>query len=265
LISIYSCRVIHARTWPKVHRLAYRFFWFCIDLTQARKTLPRWGWVGTGPFSLYRFREDDHLWTSGSGKSDGPALVDRLSRYLEQHGIHWKSTESGARAMLVTQLRFFGYVFNPVSFYYCFHADGTPAAAVAEVGNTFGEMKLYPMGPQHFVNGQFKIRVPKYFYVSPFSDLTTEFEFRLPPPGERLLADVDDFKDGRKILVASLSGHRKSASRLELLRQTLRFPMVTLQIIFLIHWNALLLFIKGTPYFNKASDPTDQREALKRP
>jgi hypothetical protein len=261
VISLYDCTVVHARTWPKAHRLAYRFFWFAIELTQTQTQLPAWGLVGTGRISLYRFKDDDHLCIPGS---EGLSLAAKLSQYLEVHGIHWNPSEPGARAVLVTQLRFLGYVFNPVSFYYCFRSDGSPVAAVAEVGNTFGEMKLYPMGPKTLINGEFRLRVPKYFYVSPFTDLTTEFEFRLPPPSDRLIADVDDFKDGKKILIASLYGQKKMATTPEILKHTLRFPLVTFQIIFLIHWNALLLLLKGTPYFKKSSNPNDQREVLKR-
>jgi len=254
--ALYFCRVIHVRFWPKSHQLNYRLFWFALDLEEIERKLPAWGWVGRGLWSVYRFKESDHLCLpAGSVPS---SLTQRLKSYLESHGISW----DGSRATLVTQLRFFGYVFNPVSFYYCWNQDGAPAAALAEVGNTFGEMKLYPLGQNEREGERFRLRVPKFFYVSPFSDLTTEFEFRISAPQERFLADVDDYKDGSKILMATIQGERAQLTAINLLLSTLRFPAVTLQIIFLIHWNAFLLWMKRVPYFSKSDHPEDQREVL---
>ncbi len=254
--ALYDCRVVHARLWPRVHRLAYRLFWFALDLDDVEK-LPRSGLVGRGPLCLYRFRAQDHLCFPGPEEQP---LKQKLSDYLRQQFIKW----DGSRALLVTQLRFLGYVFNPVSFFFCWNTDGSPAAVVAEVGNTFGEMKLYALGPDSLLGGVFKRRVPKHFYVSPFTDLLTEFEFRLAPPGARLLLDVDDYKEGQRILVATLQGRRRALSRANLVWATLRFPAVTLQIIFLIHFNALLLWVKRVPYFAKRSGKQEQRNVLRR-
>lgn len=255
--ALYLCRVIHARYKPKPHTLNYRLFWFALDLEEAETGLPTSGWIGTGPWSVYRFLESDHLCLpTVTGQS---SLRERLKDYLSSKGIQW----DGFRATLVTQLRFLGYVFNPVSFYYCWNQDGTPAAAVAEVGNTFGEMKLYPMGGEQREGERFRLRVPKFFYVSPFTDLKTEFEFRVGAPEGQFVADVDDYKEHTKVLMATIRGERVQLTATSLLRSTLRFPAVTLQIIFLIHWNAFLLWIKRVPYFPKADHPEDQREVLK--
>ncbi len=249
--------MVHARFKPRAHRLVYRLFWFCLDLAALETSLPSGGWLGRGTWSLYRFCDEDHLCIPEYG---GLTTRQKLIRYLQAKGIHW----DGSRSVLVTQLRFLGYVFNPVSFYFCWNADGTPAAAVAEVGNTYGEMKLYAMGPAELEEGVFRLRVPKYFYVSPFTDLTTEFEFRLDPPGDVLRCDVDDFKDGERILMATVQGARKNLEIRQLFWMTLRFPFVTLGIIFLIHWNALLIFLKRVPYFPKDYGPGDQREVLRK-
>jgi DUF1365 family protein len=219
--------------------------------------------MGTGPWSLYRFSEKDHLPLSGATGSD---LKSRLQTYLESQSIRW----DGSRASLVTQLRFLGYVFNPVSFYFCWNADGKIAAALAEVGNTFGEIKLYALGPEHWKadsvtesDGEFRFETPKFFYVSPFSTLTSSFDFRLRPPSEKLFCRVDTVERDQKILIATLSGTQAPLNRRHLFLMTLRFPFVTLGIISAIHWNALLLFLKRIPYFKKAQSPENQRGALR--
>lgn len=249
--------MVHARFKPKIHRLSYRLFWFSLDLKALESKLPSRGWLGSGVLSLYRYCDSDHLCIT---EYEGLSTRTKLQRYLHSQGITW----DGARSVLITQLRFLGYVFNPVSFYFCWNSNGEPAAAVAEVGNTYGEMKLFAMGPEQFEQGRFRRRVPKYFYVSPFTDLTTEFEFRLHPPADSLRCDVDDFKDGERILMATVQGGHKKLTVRQLFWMTLRFPFVTLAIIFLIHWNALLIFLKRVPYFPKSFGQQDQRDVLRK-
>ncbi len=256
--SLYDCSILHVRLWPRRHRLKYRFFWFALDLDEAA-SLPRAGILGTGRWSLYRFLESDHLDLRGRAILPG-SLKRELLALVRNSAVEW----DGSRAILLTQARFLGYVFNPVSFYFMWNSDGTRAAVVAEVGNTFGELKPYVLGPVTDNGGDWCLRVPKHFYVSPFTDLETEFEFRVEWPADRLLIDVDDFKAGEKILVSRMEGSRTACATGSLLWRTLRFPFVTLQIIFLIHWHALLLFLKRVPYFAK-NDRKDLQRGVMRP
>ena len=102
-----------------------------------------------------------------------------------------------------------GYIFNPVSFYFCFDADGAPLCAVVEVGNTFREKKLFLLREPAGEN-LFRLVAPKHFYVSPFSDLDLHFDFKLRVPGETLEIHIDDRAGDETLLLSALTGRRES-------------------------------------------------------
>jgi DUF1365 family protein len=173
---------------------------------------------------------------------------------------------AGGRVVLVTLPRVFGYLFNPVSFYFCYDRHGAPVVALAEVTNTFREVKPYFLGPdtRGATNGEFRIRVPKHFYVSPYSDVDVAFDFTLRNPGTRLSIQIDDYIGSARSLTSTLTGVRRELTSARLAWFTLKYPLITLRVISLIHWHALLLWWKRVPWFSKSARREDQR-ALYRP
>jgi DUF1365 family protein len=165
-----------------------------------------------------------------------------------------------------------GYVFNPVSFYFVTLADGSPLCAIAEVGNTFGEQKPYlvpvetlPSDPATGTPARFRLIAPKHFYVSPFSPLDLRFDFKLRDPAEQLAIGVNDLNAANDtVLISALTGQRRPLTDAGLLRLTLRYPLVTLRVITLIHWQALRLWLKKIPFLRKAESPDLQRHVLHR-
>jgi DUF1365 family protein len=183
-------------------------------------------------------------------------LGDRANEFL-----------AGGRVTLVTLPRVFGYLFNPVSFYFCYDRTGAPVAALAEVTNTFREMKPYVLGPETrdpATPATFALRTPKHFYVSPFSDVDVAFDFTLRAPGEKLSIQIDDYVGAERTLTSTLAGPRRALTGPRLAWFTLKYPALTLRIIGLIHWHALLLWLKRVPWFAKSARAADQR-ALYRP
>jgi DUF1365 family protein len=240
---------MHHRLRPRQYRFVHRIFMFYLDLDEIEALDRTLRWLSRDRFNLFSFRDGDHLQRAGGG------LKESLLEYLQAHQVSLE----GGRIMLLTSLRCFGYVFNPVSFYFCFDAAGRPVCTIAEVNNTFGETKLYFIGPDCFRGEVFHQRTEKYFYISPFTDLDIRVEFNLRVPGERLNLRIDDYQEERRILLTSLSGRRHALTDRNLLRCALRYPFVTLQVIALIHWHALRLFLKRIPYHKKNANPDLQR------
>jgi DUF1365 family protein len=250
---LYECEVMHHRLTPKQNRFNYRIFLFCLDLDEIPAACKKtWGF-SYNRFNLYSFRDRDHLTVTGGG-----TVRENLAAYLALHGVHFP--EAG-RAILLTLPRVLGYIFNPVSFYFCFDPEGLPLCAVAQVGNTFGEMKPYLLAKPE-AGGVFRLRTPKHFYVSPFSALDLEFDFKLRIPDERLEIHIDDWQGQSQVLLSALTGTRVALSTGRLAWLTLKFPLVTLKVIFLIHWQALLLWLKRLPYHSKAANADLQRDVL---
>jgi len=182
---LYECTVMHHRLTPRKHHFRYRIFMFALDLDEIDAVAARLPMFSRNRANLYTFRDRDHVTLP---ELDTATTKQNVLALLSRHGI---ATPSDARITLVTLPRVMGYVFNPVSFYFCVHRDGTPLCAVAEVSNTFGEMKSYVLR-ECSGDGPFRLVTPKYFYVSPFCDLDVEFHFTLRVPGERLDIHIDD-------------------------------------------------------------------------
>lgn len=230
---LYECTVFHRRLAPKRHEFLYRAFYFLLDLDELGELDRSLRLFRVNRPGLYSFRDDDHI-------SHGAATSrENILRYLGECGV----TAPVGRILLLTLPRVLGYVFNPISVFFCLDPEGNPLAAVAEVGNTFGEWKPYlvPLTP----DGTFHLRAVKHFYVSPFSDLDLEFDFRFDLPGERLRLLIDDYRGGEKELVSTLAGNRVTLSDANLLRFTLKYPFLTLKVILGIHWEAFRIWRKG--------------------
>ena len=163
---LYECSVLHARFSPRQHRFVYRIFLFAIDLDELTELHRRLPLFSVARRNLYSFRDRDYLPTTEplhnapTGSAGGPPAISPTespplatpenlkSRVLAHLSTHTPGLDlTGARVVLVTLPRIFGYLFNPVSFYFCYDRHGAPLAALAEVTNTFKEMKPYVLGP----------------------------------------------------------------------------------------------------------------------
>ncbi|MCK6458867.1 MAG: DUF1365 domain-containing protein, partial [Planctomycetes bacterium] len=145
---------------------------------------------------------------------------------------------------LLTHLRTFGYLFNPISLFYCFEPDGeTLAAVVAEVTNTpWRERHAYVVGPG------LSYAVPKRLHVSPFMGMDQVYRWRLSPPGDRLGVRMESREGGEALFEASLALRREEIDGRSLARALLRYPLMTFQVIAAIYWQALRLRLKGAPF-----------------
>jgi DUF1365 family protein len=173
------------------------------------------------------------------------SLRGNIDSYLKDHGV------SAKRIMLLTNVATLGYSFNPISFYLCFDERDQPVCSVAEVCNTHGEMKLYLLNRETLTDRTFRKMVSKFFYVSPFADLSSTFDFIFKVPGETMHMRVDDYQQGKRFLLSSLTGRRKTFTDANLFWYGLRFPLIPLKVITLIYWQAFILYLKRVPFHKK--------------
>ena len=231
--AIYIGAVMHRRLAPRRHRFRYRSFWLLLDLDELDGLDARLGLFSHNGFNLFSFNDRDH------GDGSAAPLRGQIEMQLHEAGIDW----SGGRIRLLCMPRSLGHCFNPLSVYFCNHADGRPAAIVYQVHNTFGERHSYVLSARG--QGRQLQACDKAFYVSPFMDMDLRYEFALSMPGERLNLAIRLRQQGETLLVAALAGERRQLDDRALLRLFLTIPAQTLTTVAAIHWQALRLWLKG--------------------
>jgi DUF1365 family protein len=260
---LYECVVGHRRLRPKPYAFQHRIMMLYADLDELGTIEHTTRLLSHERRNLYSFRDADYFPTG----AEGP-LKSRVTAFLRERSI---DLGAAGRVRLLTLPRILGYIFNPISVYFCSDEQDTPLCAIVEVGNTFRESKLFllPRQPQlapqpgtRPAPARFRLRVPKHYYVSPFSSLDVCFDFDLRLPGQTLQLHVEDWDADGKLLDSHLRGTRLPLSDYQLLRCALKFPALTLKVIALIHWHALQLALRGLRWHRKAERPDLQRDVL---
>jgi uncharacterized protein len=224
--ALYPCKITHVRAHPIRRAFRYRSYLWLVDLDD----LPRMP-LALRPFA--RFRSRDHL---GDPASSIRANVDA---YLARQGI----SLAGGRVLMLGHAAVLGYVFNPLTVFWCHHADGTLAAVIAEVRNTYGQRHAYLLHP----DGRGRAEADKDFYVSPFLPVAGRYRLHLPEPAATLRLSITLHTGGRTVLAASVTGNRRTCTPWRLLGCAFRHPWVTAQVTALIHWQGIRLAARRLP------------------
>lgn len=238
--AIYRGAVHHARSHPRLHRFRYRMFMMYLDLEELDTIFAgRWLW-SLEHTNVASFRRADFL---------GPSDVS-LDTAVRDRVAHATGTRPLGPIRLLTHLRYFGYVQNPVSFYYCFDATDTRVETiVAEVTNTpWGERHAYVLPVEHGPDGPLGMQLRKRFHVSPFLPMDQEYDWWFSPPAERLQITMQNRAGGVTTFVASLDLRREPITAASLRRVLLHFPWMTLTVVAGIYWQAFRLWWKGAPF-----------------
>ncbi|MGZ3757954.1 MAG: DUF1365 domain-containing protein [Mucilaginibacter sp.] len=257
---LYKARVMHHRLAPKQHRFHYEVFMFYLDLDEIDSLAKRLKFISRNRFNLFNFRDKDHLQLPKEKPDTSKNVRQHITDYLSLNGV-----EIGTgRIMVLTNLCTAGYQFNPVSFYFCYNEQNQPICSVVEICNTFLEMKPFFLGADTKSGDEFKLNTEKMFYVSPFIDMDTHFDFDLHIPDDKLQIRIDDYdQSGKRFFISTLTGVRKPLTDVNLFLYFISFPLITLKIIGLIHWQALKLWLKKIPYHKKEANKHLQKEIFR--
>jgi DUF1365 family protein len=229
--ALYTGTLMHARRSPERHVFRYPVSYWLFDLDELPELERRLRLFSVNGSNVVSLRDRDHF--------DGAPL--------KQAVIDLAADSSVERVLMLTQPRVLGYVFNPVSFYWCYRGDGSLACMVAELSNTFGERL-----PEVLRGPELRYEHRKRLHVSPFLGLDHCYEYAFSEPGDEVWARIhvrDD--EGARPLTAVLHGRRRELSDRSLAALLLRYPLQPLQVTALIHFEALRLWRKRVPFHHK--------------
>ena len=241
---IYEGTVRHRRFQPTPNKFQYRVFFMYLDLAELPRVFdchPLWS---VQQPNIAYLRRKDHF-------GDPKKSIDLAVRDLvaEKTG----RTPGGPIRML-THLRYFGYCFNPASFYYCYdRADESVETIIVEIHNTpWGEVHCYVLNREqneHPIENWRRHRFAKVFHVSPFIDMNIDYDWRFREPGAAINVHMIDFENGSKLFDASLALKRREINRWALTDVLIKYPLMTAKVTAMIYWQALRLLLKKTPVF----------------
>ena len=232
--AMYWGHVMHNRLRPKKHRFQYSIALWLLDLDELPALAKRLKLFSLNRFNCVAFHEKDY--GDGSGSPLKQQVIDLL-------GVHNINAPDSVR--LLCSPRFLGYVFNPLSVYYCYR-KGLLSALVYEVSNTFGERHSYVIPVDQGATSQAAHQsVRKALHVSPFFEMDCYYRFRMISPSEKTTMGIELLDAKGKLFAAVFQGRRQHLNNGLILRQLLLLPLQSLKVIAAIHWEALRIWLKG--------------------
>ncbi len=258
---LYTGSVQHRRHEPVGNVFKYRLFMLYLDLAELPWVFEHYLFWSAKRAAPAQFRREDYLQL----ESDASLSLDESVRQLVTRET---GKRPGGPIRLLTHLRYFGYSFNPVSFYYCFDQSGAKLETiVAEITNTpWKERHAYVLPVASSVRNTrhaCQFRFDKQFHVSPFNPMDMRYDWRFSAPEKGLHVHMENWRDDRAVFDATLNLEREPITSASLARALASFPLMTAQVMTLIHWQALRLWIKRAPFYTHPEKLTTVRGNLR--
>lgn len=246
---LYRGRVMHRRFTDSPYRFEYAVFSVLLDIDRLDETAAGLRLFGYNRPNLLAFYDRDH------GPGDGTPLRPWVEAHLRRCGIEL----DGGRIQLLCFPRVFGYVFNPLSVWYCRHRDGSLRAVLCEVSNTFGERHGYLLHEQNApMHWPVQASRAKCFHVSPFLPPRLHYRFRLTEPAADLSIGIRCLSGSTPRMTAVQIATAEPLTDANLIANLLRMPLMTFKVMLMIHWQALKLLLRKTPFHSKPAAPTEE-------
>ncbi len=252
--ALYLGRVTHTRYSPARHHLSYGVWYMLADLDELMELDRTVRGFSVDRAGLVSFRARDH------GPRDGSPLRPWIEAQLAEAGV---DLEGGPIRVLCFP-RVAGYVFNPISVWFCHHRDGSVRAIAYEVSNTYGERHTYVVPIREGAHAGETVRraFDKELFVSPFIEMDARYEFATRVPDDRASVLVRETVPEGTLLVAAFTGKRVPLTTTGLMRALIGHPFVTIKVIAGIHWEAVKLWRKGVPHLRHRTSPPHQATVL---
>jgi DUF1365 family protein len=234
--SVVRARVSHRRTRPFTYAFEHRTTMWLVDVTQAESAFPRW------LRAFASIRPEDHF-----APDDTRPLAQKVRGYLDAHDLPW----TASRVLVLANARSLGYVFDPLSTYFCFDGDGRLEGVLAEVHNTYGERHCYPLD----VAGARTATVDKEFYVSPFFAVEGRYDIRTRITGSAVAVGISLTQGDTTVFNAAVHGDLEPATRRRVVGAVLRNPLPSQRVSALIRWHGVRLWLRRLPVIPRRPHP----------
>jgi len=246
--ALYIGKLRHRRFTPRAHEFSYPVFMSFLDIDRLPELMRVSPFTSYNRFNLAAYHERDHF------GDPTQSLRARLASDAARQGI---ALPSNGQIFLLTHLRYLNYVFNPVSFFYCYNSAGAMQTICAEVNNTFGESHNYWLTPQNEISSQaaHRYRTAKQMHVSPFHSMALDYDWIFTAPGDHLVAHMNTLSNGKPNFDATLQLDHRPWTAAAIRKTLAAYPFMTLRVIAGIHFQALRLWLKKVPVYTHVPKP----------
>ena len=249
---IYEGIVTHRRYEPVTHQFQYRLFMVYLDLDELPSLVDPGGLIAGSKYAGRSFLRSDHLFNNSQS----------LETEIRKIVLLQAGTKPKGPIRLLTQLRYFGTYFSPLNLFYIYdEQDEHVETIVAEVSNTpWKERHCYVLwqGNGDRESNELRFSHAKQFHVSPFMEMDLEYRWQLTAPDSHLSVQLENFDESQELFCAHMELKRRLLDSQQIRRMTFRYPLMSLQVIVAIYYQALKLWWKKCPVYPHPKKQSNQ-------